>query len=305
MMKKLPLKLILCSSCVLCEVVANGAVVFETTTPHHYIRVVDEGDVRTLSFNGSAETRMSLKDPLRGHFQYTEYFHTPWLWNTNLKNVLMIGLGGGSAQRAYLHYYPQVKLETVELDPTVVTLAQRYFFLSETPRHRVIVEDGRQYLRRSRKKYDVIILDAYRTTRFGSFIPYHMVTKEFFEIARNHLETNGVVAFNVIGTTHGWRADILGATYRTMKTVFPQVYLFPAKDSLNVVLVGTMSDERFTTRQIRQRARHLVASGQVTLPSFKANAAAIEVEAPRAAVRSPILTDDFAPVDGLLTTAGR
>lgn len=297
--------LLIAMSGVLAASVARAAVVFETTTPHHHIRVLDESGVRTLSFNGSRESRMSLGNSLQGHFEYTEYFHLPWLWNTNLTNVLMIGLGGGSSQRAYLHYYPKVNIDTVELDPVVVDLARRYFQLPETPRHRVVVEDGRQYLRRSKKEYDAIILDAYRTTRYGSFIPYHMATKEFFEIARDHLGTNGVVAFNVIGTYQGFRADILGATYRTMKTVFPQVYLFPAKDSLNVVLIGTRSERPLTLNEVRQRAASLVATRQATLPTFAHRAAAFRADPPRTAARSPILTDDFAPVDGLLTKAAQ
>src|SRR4030095_3528631 len=97
--------------------------VFERTSAYHHIRVVDEQGVRTLAFDGSFETRMSLQNPLQGHFEYTEYFHMPWLW-LNLSNVLMIGLGGGSTQRSYQHYCPTVNVETVEIDPMVVQVGQ-------------------------------------------------------------------------------------------------------------------------------------------------------------------------------------
>src|SRR5437016_10315779 len=101
-------------------------IIFEVTSAYHHIRVIDQDGVRTLSFDGSMETRMSLQNPLRGHFEYTEYFHMPWLWNTQLTNVLMIGLGGGSTQRAYEHYYTNVTIETVEIDPEVVQIARSY-----------------------------------------------------------------------------------------------------------------------------------------------------------------------------------
>src|SRR5688572_32123150 len=100
---------------------ASAVVVFSTFSAYQHIEVIDEGGVRTLSFNGSMETRMYREVPLQGHFEYTEYFHMPWLWNTNLKRVLMIGLGGGSTQRSYQHYYTNVFVDTVELDPVVVT----------------------------------------------------------------------------------------------------------------------------------------------------------------------------------------
>src|SRR5262245_11524046 len=79
----------------------QGEVVFDTFSAYHHIQVLDQAGIRTLSFNGSMETRMSLTNSLRGHFEYTEYFHMPWIWNTNMKQVLMIGLGGGSTQRSY------------------------------------------------------------------------------------------------------------------------------------------------------------------------------------------------------------
>ncbi len=77
------------------------------------------------------------------------------------------------------------------------------------------------YLRRTRVPRDLIILDAYVQGRYGSSIPQHLVTKEFFELVRDHLTTNGVVAYNVIGSLEGSRADVVGALYQTLKSVFP------------------------------------------------------------------------------------
>ncbi|HKS36275.1 MAG TPA: fused MFS/spermidine synthase, partial [Verrucomicrobiae bacterium] len=157
---------------------AQGRVVFEATSPYHHIQVIDQQGFRALSFDGSMETRMSLRDALTGHFEYIEYFHMPWLWNSNLTNVLMVGLGGASVQRAYEHYYPQTTIDTAEIDPTVVRIAREYFGYKESPRQRVHVMDGRVYLRRTETRFDAIIMDAYAKNRYGSFIPYHLATKE-------------------------------------------------------------------------------------------------------------------------------
>jgi spermidine synthase len=283
---------------------ARAAVVFEVTSAYHHIRVVDLQGYRLLSFNGSQETRMSLQNPLQGQFEYTEFFHLPWLWNAQLTNVLMIGLGGGSTQRAYQYYYPNVTVETAEIDPVVVQVAKQYFFFKELPAQQVHVEDGRVYLRRSETKYGAIILDAYVQSRYGASIPYHLATKEFFELASHHLSTNGVLAFNVIGTLRGWRADMVGAVYRTMRSVFPQVYSFPASESYNVVLIGTQAEQRTDFNTLRQRALVLIQSRRVVPPAFGQRLLAFNAEPPLNYLRSPILTDDFAPVDGLLS-AGR
>ncbi|MBI4657688.1 MAG: fused MFS/spermidine synthase [Verrucomicrobia bacterium] len=290
-------------ACFVCVRFAFSAVVFETTSPYHHIRVVDQQGIRTLSFDQSQETRMSLRNPLTGHFSYTEFFHMPWLWNPKMKSVLMIGLGGGSIQRAYQRSYPDVVVDTVELDPTVVEVAKKYFFVTETPTHKIQVLDGRLHLRRTQKKYDAIILDAYKSSRYGSFIPYHLVTKEFFELAREHLTDDGVVAYNVIGNLQGWRTDILGAVYATLKSVFPQVYLFPASDSWNIVMIATRNAEAFTYAKLGRQANELAARNRLSMPSFRTRMAAFRVSAPPSSNGTQVLTDDFAPLDGLLARA--
>jgi len=276
-----------------------GTVVYETTSVYHHIRVVDHQGGRTLCFDDSTQTRMMVGNPLLGHFEYTEYFHLPWLWTTNMKAVLMIGLGGASVQRSFAHYYPGVSIDTVEIDPTVLQVARQHFEFKETPRQRVHLEDGRVYLRRSQSTYDVVLLDAYVQSRYGPALPYHLVTREFFEQVKARLSTSGVVAYNCMGTLRGWQADMVGALYRTMKAVFPQVYLFPAREGLNVVLIATQSPESVTLEDLQGRAIQAVKSQRVRLPTLARRAAALQTGDPPNAKDCPVLLDDYAPVDGL------
>jgi hypothetical protein len=109
------------------------------------------------------------------------------------------------------------------------------------------------------------------------------------------------LAYNVIGSLQGWRADILGSIYKTMKAVFPQVYLFPAQETLNVVVVGVKSTEKLSALTLQQRANALVASKRITLPSFRTRLMSIRSEPPLNFQRCQVLPDDYAPVDGLLT----
>jgi spermidine synthase len=284
---------------------SHGGTVYEATTAYHHIRVVDVDSTRILCFDDGQETSMSLQDPLKGHFEYTEYFHMPWLWNMRLTNVLMIGLGGGSAQRLFEHYYPGVKVATVEIDPAVVEVAWKYFHFKPSEAAKVQIEDGRTYLRRSPGQYDLIILDAYVQGRYGANIPQHLVTREFFELARDRLTTNGVVAYNVIGKTGGQQPDIVGAVWRTLKSVFPQVYQFPARSSENVVLIATRDGTRTDLPLLRQRVVRLQRTRQVTLPGFSERLERFQGAPPPSAVRSPLLTDDYAPVEGLMSSGRR
>jgi spermidine synthase len=284
---------------------AIAAVIFETTSPYHHIRVVEQANVRTLCFDDAWESRVSLQNPMQGHFEYTEYFHMPWLWNTNLTSVLMIGLGGASTQRSFEHYYPGVKVESVEIDSAVVQVARAYFNYQESERQLTHVEDGRMFLRRSTARHDLIIVDAYVQGRYGSAIPQHLATKEFFELARDHLSTNGMVAYNVIGDANGWHAEIVGAIYRTLKAVFPQVYTFPAQSSMNVVMIATKAGIAAQLPSLRFRATQLVQSKRIALPDFLTRLERFQNTPPLSAPRCPVLTDDYAPVEGLAAGSGK
>lgn len=183
---------------------ARGAVIYETTTPYHHIRVTEGNGERQLCFDDATQTRINLVDPMKGHFEYTEIFQMAMLWNPAATNALMIGLGGGSAQRAFEQCWTNLSVESVEIDPAVLKVATNYFRFVEGPRQKVHISDGRMFLRRGQGKYGVILVDAYVQGRYGSAIPYHLATKEFFQLANQRLSTNGVLAYNVIGTTEGW-----------------------------------------------------------------------------------------------------
>jgi spermidine synthase len=284
---------------------AAPKVVFETTSTYHHIRVVEDRGLRILYFDDAPETSMSIANPLQGHFEYTDYFHMPWLWNTNISWVLMVGLGGASTQRSFAHYYPRVKIDTVEIDPSVVEVARAYFGYTESEAQKIHVDDGRLYLRRTTDRYDLLILDAYIQGRYGSSIPQHLATREFFELARDHLTTNGVVAYNVIGTLTSWHSEIVGAIYHTLKSVFPQVYVFPAQTSQNIVLVATRAGIQVNPNTLRPRAHFLTETKFITMPAFISRMERMQVSPPTSAARSPILTDDFAPVEGLSAAAGK
>ena len=64
---------------------------------------------------------------------------------------------------------------------------------SESARIRYLDGDGRVFLNRNKQPYDLILLDAFH----GGYIPFHLLTKEFFRLVKKHLTPNGAVAINV------------------------------------------------------------------------------------------------------------
>jgi hypothetical protein len=108
------------------------------------------------------------------------------------------------------------------------------------------------------------------------------------------------MAYNIIGQVHGWNSDFVGALYKTMKESFPQVYLFPAVESQNVVLVATKNAERFDSARVLREGGALVRAERIKLPTFSVRLRSFVNTPPPGAARSSVLTDDRAPVESLL-----
>lgn len=281
----------------------SAKVLFERTTNYHHIVVYDLGGVRTLAFDGSEETIMRLNDPVHSGFEYLNFFHAPFAFNGQIERVLMVGLGGGSAAKQFQAYYPEVALDIVDIDGAVVEVAKEYFQFTPGPKTRIHVMDGRQFLRGTQQKYDLILMDAYTSNPYGSFIPFHLATQEFFQLARSRLTDGGLLAYNVIGQIGGWRKNIIGSLFKTMETSFATIYMFPAASTRNVVLVADTGSLRQSRSSLTRSAQSLLSRGRAPMPGYLAMLGKMyDPDSRPAAYRvSPVLTDAYAPVDGLLT----
>jgi spermidine synthase len=206
-----------------------------------------------------------------------------------------------------------VWVDVVEIDPAVVQVARSYFAVPEDPRLRIHVADGRAYLQRARQRYGAILVDAYSSGPYGGILPYHLATREFFEIARQHLTDGGSLVYNVI-TTYGEGA-VLPDVYGTIANGFQSTYTFQAQTSLNVVIVaqridseplrsdgsragrqwpgGPWLDHPLGVRQLQALAADLLGAG-LPLPSILPRRVGQAASLPPP---SRILTDDYAPTD--------
>jgi spermidine synthase len=198
-------------------------VVFEKDTVYHRIRVAEDRCYRWLQFDRSRQGGMFLTDARESPLRYPDYFLLAWLLNPGIKKVLVVGMGSGSVPKRLLSDFPGVQVDSVELDPVVVDVAKRYFELRDNPRHRIFVQDGRQYIRRADTAYDLIVMDAY----FAEGVPFHLVTREFFQQAKAKLAPGGIVAANIVGFLGGPNSKLFKAIYKTYAAEFTGLYLFP------------------------------------------------------------------------------
>ena len=79
------------------------------------------------------------------------------------------------------------------------------------------VGDGRQFLTREEKRWDVIVVDAF----FADAIPFHLVTREFMEIVQERLAPGGVVVTNAIGALEGSGSRLFRSIYADVPNRLP------------------------------------------------------------------------------------
>ena len=141
---------------------------FAEDTEYHRLAVVDDETTRYLRFDASLQSAMYLDDPYRTRFAYTDFFHLGLAYNPDARRPLHRPRRWSSPKRMWRDH-EDVQIHVVELDPVVVDVGYRYFDVPRDPRLRVEVGDGRQFLTREEKRWDVIVVDAF----FADAIPFH------------------------------------------------------------------------------------------------------------------------------------
>src|SRR5579872_7503685 len=136
---------------------------------------------------------IDLSDPDEMVASYTRIMSVGLLYPEETQRILMIGLGAGSVSTDLARSMPNITIDVVELDSGVIDAAKKYFGLRETGNLHFIESDGRVYLTRHKELYDLILLDAYR--ELG--VPFHLLTKEFYTLVKEHLSPGGAVVSNI------------------------------------------------------------------------------------------------------------
>ena len=204
----------------------DNDVLVEAETSYSSLSVTEKNNFRTLYIDGAVQSQMDLNDPSKLVLYYTKSFHLTSLINPQLEEVLFVGGGGFSGPKSFLANYDDIaKIDVVEIDPVVVDVAKEYFFVPEDePRLEIISEDARVFLTQIDRKYDAIILDAYS----GYDIPFHLMTKQFYQILDKKLTEDGIIVSNFLGTLQGQNSKLFQSNYKTLQEIFPSVFVFPS-----------------------------------------------------------------------------
>jgi spermidine synthase len=227
------------------------------------------------------ESSMKLSDPGALSVEYTRYMTLGLVYPPKIERIAEIGLGGGRTVSYLSAALPDTGILAIELDKDVVELAKKYFRFQESARLRAVISDGRAFLLKDSEKWDIILIDAYR----GPFVPFHLLTKEFYTLVKSRLNPGGVVVQNIEPSTM-----LFDSASATLKSVFPSVDLYDGGG--NVVAVG------YEGPQLPQA--ELLARAAKVQERYKLRYDLTKLAAERRVLSRPtgkVLTDDFAPVE--------
>jgi predicted membrane-bound spermidine synthase len=229
------------------------------------------------------ESVIDLADPDDLPLRYAQLMTIAIIYPHTRQKILMLGLGGGSISTYLGRFLPEAFITAVESDPGVIAAAKTYFGLRESERMRFRASDGRVFLNRNSETYDLILVDAYR----GGYVPFHLLTREFYSLVKDRLAPAGAAAFNVHDGTR-----LYATTLKTLNQVFPALDLYPTGVG-EVIAVGSAAP---LSQEMRE---HNAASLQARY-GFRFPLTEIlqrRSAPPASAIGADIITDDFAPAD--------
>jgi spermidine synthase len=254
---------------------------------YNNIFVFKNGDAVSMTFGQNkryyTESITKLSDPGALVIEYARYMTLGLAYAPKAERILEIGLGGGNIVSYLSAALPDTEILTVELDKDVVELARKYFKFKETEKLKTVVSDGRAHLMRDNSLWDVILLDAYR----GPFVPFHLLTKEYYTLVKSRLAPGGVVVQNIEPSTM-----LFDSATATLNSVFPRVDFYDGSE--NVVAVG-YDGPPLRQSELRERAAKVQER-------YKLRYDLRNLIKERLVLRRPkgkVLTDDFAPVETL------
>ena len=180
--------------------ILSPQIIFETTSPvSGKIKVVQIGKERRLMVGGYVQSINGdcpgVEKRVWGKIVLLGMETCP-----NLKNILILGLGGGTIVSLLKKHKPKSNITAIEIDPKIIAVAKKYFSLSEVAGLNLIEGDAYTFITKKYsctnllRKYDLVIVDVY----CGGKFPKKFWNMEFLESVKGVIGNGGCVIFNRI-----------------------------------------------------------------------------------------------------------
>jgi len=214
------------------------------------VQVQEHRGVRSLHLGTPhVQSAMRIQAPDRLELEYTRCMMAFTLFCENPRDILMIGLGGGSIVRFLHARIPEATLKSIECNEEVLHAARAWFNLPEDERHVVHIEDGAAYIAIRPHAADVIFVDAFD----GNDLAPMLGSELFYLDCLRALRDKGVVAVNLWGSDSRFRDKL-----ELIRAAFDgKILCLPAQVRGNVIVFGLKSNNFPSPAELLQRARDM------------------------------------------------
>jgi spermidine synthase len=224
--------------------------IYRSSTPNRNVvfRTVENG---TLFEVVRIKDELQIKEGSGPGFHSTSklWISTPPYWSLLPSlyanpSILLVGLGGGTVCRIIDKLYKTYHIDAVDISQAIVTIAKRYFDISESDRLALYVEDAYSFIQKAPRSYDIVILDAYS----GRKIPEQLMTRDFLGKIVGQLNEGRILSFNLVLATMGPRmSEILSI----LSSFHFSIFFVVIKGGHNMILYcfkGRISREEFLSK---------------------------------------------------------
>ena len=260
--------------------------VWRTESVYNLVWVMRTGNLLWLVLNDPhyAHTRRDESTGWSGYYQ-DAFALGPLLVQD--RHMLVLGMGAGGSIAAARRTAPELEIDAVEIDPKVVEAGKRFFAIRpDDPLLHIHVAYARPWLARQGRRYGLVQLDLYQG---GPYVPFYLLTTEFFSLVRSRMADDGLLMMNVFDVSPD--RPLLASTGATLKRVFPFLAVWARADGNHIVFAFCRERTILSIRAAMERASEASRLSELT----GAAAAQVEAFAPRS--DALVFTDDRAPVE--------
>jgi len=215
---------------------------------------VSESDgLRSLHLgNSTVQSSMRMSDPCALELTYTRGMMSFLLFAPHVRNIVMIGLGGGSVPKYIHEYLPTIEsIRVLEINPRVIQIARSHFAVPENDTRLQIVEgDGAQYVREHPDSAQILMIDAFDSNG----IPADLCSQAFFDYCAQTLTADGLLVINLWGSDRNFDVYL----QRIEQAFDHRVLILPTGRPGNIVVLAFRRiPAELRWPELRERARKL------------------------------------------------
>jgi len=268
-------------------------IIYEADSAYNYIQVQEIDGYHILRLN-EGQGIHSIYHPSRENFSgpweqvlSAPFFNPPPVQPCTIRRMAILGLAAGTSANQVAKVFPDVHIDGFEIDPQIIQVGYDFFEMNTT-HMQVFAEDARWGITHNENFYDVISVDAYKPP----YIPWHLTTREFFQIISDRLNRDGTLVINVARIYNDRR--LVNGLYATIRSVFPSVYIVDIPDSFNSMIFATKKPNNpdnlvlnyIALSEDNQTPDLLLSALEITILNLQPNP-----------LEGEIFTDDHAPVE--------